>query len=369
MAKAVKEGKVDLFPTLVHTSLLEEGKERADLVLLTLNAACFHVVNENKKKYHEVAFKMADMISSSFSTIVPSSGSVSSFVPSPSMKGGGQRPSLTSLVADSVNRRDSKTSTHTRSSSASFDLAEPCPRPLLTMSPTETEPASFTGIGSARRPVAEVDALNNKHEAEFRVLVPSIGEALESALMMQRPPNSPEEGTGIGCRLSDISAPFATYNTVVPSSLGIQTYVKRIAEYTFLSPATLVVAVILMERMLDKHQPQLALTRRNVHKLFLVSARVASKMIDLKALNNANFAKVGGISNQHLNDMEAKFLMDLEFDVFVTAKEFFTFVCKFSEPAALMKCFQQGFEKSNASASGTSVFSLNTTVAAGRRSS
>jgi hypothetical protein len=232
------------------------------------------------------------------------------------------------------------------------------------------------------RIVPEADALQAKHEPEFRVLVPSIAEALEQAVIIQsfslsdsaqtipvgaptaEANSSPMDGGVQTCdsvaELAETqlpgepSAPFAPadaktpppppalqrppqrwstiYNSVVPPPVKLITYIRRVADFTYISPAILVAAVILIDRMQETHT-EFLLTELNIHKLFLVAVRVASKTIDLKALNNGNFAKVGGVSNEHLNDLECAFLMDLGFNVFVSAKQFFSCVVKFSWPA------------------------------------
>lgn len=281
--------------------------------------------------------------------------------------------SLTSLMADAVNRRDSTGSVTTGlgggrspkaalSSSPANRLLQPTsaggstssgpapPRTLLTMSPdtpAHNVPVS-SPTGRGVKPLGEVDALNAKHEADFKVLVPSIAEALQQMIVLagmmranrgndDSQSEEPQgESNSDGClRLPhphQQAARFLKYNLAAVPSVQLSTYVKRISEYTFISPATLVASAILLERMLEMHLTQLALTELNVHKLFLTAVRIASKMVDLKALNNANFAKVVGVSNEHLNDLECSFLMDLEFNVFISAKQFFSCVCKFHEP-------------------------------------
>jgi hypothetical protein len=240
------------------------------------------------------------------------------------------------------------------------------------MSPIETEAAPPRG----GKPLGEVDALQAKHEAEFKILVPSIAEALEQAIVMQslsfsvtscgsapsydmspstqELPGEPSQEMPLSAQQSSSPPRSVIYNCVTQPPVKLITYVKRIADFTFISPATLVVAVILMERLLDLRR-DISLTDLNVHKLFLTATRVASKVIDLKALNNANFSKVCGVSNEHLNDLECAFLMDLEFNVFVSAKQFFGCVCKFSEPTqqVLRKKFSNSSLRSSAAASST----------------
>jgi hypothetical protein len=109
--------------------------------------------------------------------------------------------------------------------------------------------------------------------------------------------------------------------------------VHRLAEYTYISPATLVAALIFLDRLCVRHNA-LLVTQLNVFKLFFVAVRVASKVVDLRTLNNKNFAAVGGISNRHLNDLEAKFLIDMRFDLYIQPREFFLYAQKVSTHVA-----------------------------------
>ncbi|CUG31987.1 cyclin 10, putative, partial [Bodo saltans] len=220
-------------------------------------------------------------------------------------------------------------------------------RTLFFLSPAEVEPARHSHRSG--RLLGELESLHQKHESEFRVLVPAIGNALKSTLdaheaiqgMMPSSSSSPadratmsssngaadERGgapsivTGDSWRSLECDGCMAHYDTVAPPSLSIQAYVKRVSDFTYVSPATLLSTVILVDRLLERY-PLLYLSPTNIYKIFFVAARIASKVLDLRSLNNKNFASVGGVSNQHLNDLEAKMLMDLRFDLFISQEHF-----------------------------------------------
>jgi hypothetical protein len=76
-----------------------------------------------------------------------------------------------------------------------------------------------------------------------------------------------------------------------------------------------------LDRLLQRY-PTLLFTPQNIFKLFFTAARIASKVLDLRSLNNKNFASVGGVTNKHLNELEANLLADLGFDLYFSQEEF-----------------------------------------------
>jgi hypothetical protein len=164
------------------------------------------------------------------------------------------------------------------------------------------------------RQLSELEILQDKHDSEFRLIVPVVADSLSYAI----------EQHAEMARSMQRDEKYAQYETNSVPNIQIEDYVHRIAEYTYISPATLVAALIYLDRLTLRH-PSLLFTLLNIFKLFFVAVRVASKVVDLRTLNNKNFASVGGISNRHLNDLEAKFLIDIRFDLYVSAREFFLY--------------------------------------------
>lgn len=234
----------------------------------------------------------------------------------------------------------SSTSTPTNTPSSSAGPS-PTSRTLFFHSPYEVEPPRHSHRSG--RLLGELESLHQKHESEFKVLVPAIGIALQCTLDAHEKylatsqqhtaaaHNADDvEGTAAAASMAtsgdtwrslECDSCMAHYDTVAPPSLTIQAYVKRVSDFTYISPATLLATVVLVDRLLEKY-PKLLLTPINAFKIFFVAARIASKVLDLRSLNNKNFASVGGVSNQHLNDLEAKMLMDLRFDLFISQELF-----------------------------------------------
>ena len=184
-------------------------------------------------------------------------------------------------------------------------------KPLFQMTPGERETSRVSRGG---RQLSELEILQDKHEPEFRLIVPVVADVLTSCV---------EQHTELS-KTTQRDQRYVQYETNAVPGIQIEDYVHRLAEYTYISPATLIASLIFLDRLCVRHTT-LLITNLNVFKLFFVAVRVASKVVDLRTLNNKNFAAVGGISNRHLNDLEAKFLIDMRFDLYIQPREFYLY--------------------------------------------
>ena len=169
------------------------------------------------------------------------------------------------------------------------------------------------------RAMTELEVLQEKHQPEFRLLVPFVADALTRVLA-----RNAELARTVGGSNSSSGGRYAVYETNDVPGICMEDYVARFADYTYISPSTLLAALIFLDRLASRH-PTLLFTPLNVYKLFFVAVRVASKVVDLRTLSNKNFAHVGGISNRHLNELEAQFLIDIRFDLYLTPGEFHSY--------------------------------------------
>ncbi|KAK8698094.1 hypothetical protein V6N13_114225 [Hibiscus sabdariffa] len=103
-------------------------------------------------------------------------------------------------------------------------------------------------------------------------------------------------------------------------SLNVRQYVERIFKYCKCSNSCFVVAIIYIDRFLQRIDAYL--TSLNVHRLLITSVLVAAKFMDDQCYNNAYYAKVGGVSRDELNRLEMKLLFDLDFRLHVTTDVF-----------------------------------------------
>ncbi|MBA0853969.1 hypothetical protein Goshw_024519 [Gossypium schwendimanii] len=120
-----------------------------------------------------------------------------------------------------------------------------------------------------------------------------------------------------GSKIKDVITIF--HGSSAPS-LNLRQYVERIFKYCKCSNSCFVVAVIYIDRFLQRIDAYL--TSLSVHRLLITSVMVAAKFMDDQHYNNAYYAKVGGISIEEMNRLEMRFLFDLDFRLNVTTEVF-----------------------------------------------
>ncbi|RNF14628.1 putative cyclin 11 [Trypanosoma conorhini] len=191
-------------------------------------------------------------------------------------------------------------------------LASRSKRTPFTMSPCERPLHFGTSSGRSIEAPSEIEILREKYSPEFAQIVPCIANALQAVVEQNR-------------KLVHAAAADASFvifqQQGAKLQLSFQDFVHRTAEYTFISPSSLLGAVIYLDR-LCLHHPNLILTERNILRLFLTSVRVASKTMELRSVNNRHFAEVFGLETKSLNLMEEVFIKQLMFDFFLSPEEF-----------------------------------------------
>ncbi|KAG5503530.1 hypothetical protein JKF63_05670 [Porcisia hertigi] len=215
----------------------------------------------------------------------------------------------------------------------------PCERPLHPIRPTT-------------RNIGEIDILLEKYKPEFVQLVPSIADAMECVtqqnerllreLLHESQPTGGASTANGGTLERTRSLPyevcprgFYLFQSERPSGSYVA-LLTRFAEYTYISASTLLSAVIYLDRLCLRH-PRLLLTARNIEKLLVAAVRVSSKVLDLRSVNNKNFASVFSVSVQDMNELESEFLRLMNFDFFLSPKEFENYAHLVQLPAAYMQ--------------------------------
>ncbi|CBZ27519.1 putative cyclin 11 [Leishmania mexicana MHOM/GT/2001/U1103] len=215
----------------------------------------------------------------------------------------------------------------------------PCERPLRPIRPTS-------------RSAGEIDILLEKYKPEFVQLVPSIADAMECVtqqnerllreLLRESQPAGGAVAANAGTRERMRSLPhevcphgFHLFQSERPSGSYVA-LLTRFAEYTYISVSTLLASVIYLDRLCLRH-PRLLLTTRNIEKLLVAAVRVASKVVDLRSVNNKNFASVFSVPVQNMNELESEFLKLMSFDFFLSPKEFNNYAHLVQLPAAYLQ--------------------------------
>eukprot|EP00826_Nyctotherus_ovalis_P022308 TRINITY_DN1733_c0_g3_i1.p1 TRINITY_DN1733_c0_g3~~TRINITY_DN1733_c0_g3_i1.p1 ORF type:complete len:156 (+),score=15.87 TRINITY_DN1733_c0_g3_i1:62-469(+) len=111
------------------------------------------------------------------------------------------------------------------------------------------------------------------------------------------------------------------FNAKQIPSIPLGEYIKRFDDYLQLSPSTYIVAYILMQRLL-KRNPRSQINPLNVHRLLVAGITVAEKSLNDCYWRNTDYAIVGAISNEELNELEVLFLEGINYKVVVEEDEY-----------------------------------------------
>lgn len=112
------------------------------------------------------------------------------------------------------------------------------------------------------------------------------------------------------------------FNVKISPPMGFLDYLLRIEKYLEPEKSSIILAVIYIDYLFSNSALNLYISWRIIYKLFFISLLVAIKFNEDDHYNNCFFAKVGGISIQELNMLEAEFCKLIDFDFFVDEDNF-----------------------------------------------
>lgn len=106
---------------------------------------------------------------------------------------------------------------------------------------------------------------------------------------------------------------IAKFQCSYAPDVSILAYLERIRKYANCSDCCFVVALIYIDRIIEKRN--VILTQLNIHRLLLTCVLLAAKFFDDLFYNNAFYAKLGGISTNELNSLEIELLKLINFSL------------------------------------------------------
>lgn len=118
----------------------------------------------------------------------------------------------------------------------------------------------------------------------------------------------------------DESSIIKSFSTKNPPQITIKKYLYRIMKYSKPEPSTIIIALIYIDKVCENSNLQLSM--RNIHRLILTSFVLAIKYNEDDFYSNGYYAKVGGIKQKELNELEYNILLLLEFSVFIDTETY-----------------------------------------------
>lgn len=110
------------------------------------------------------------------------------------------------------------------------------------------------------------------------------------------------------------------FHALKAPGISILQYLERIYKYASCSTECFILALIYIDRLIQKHN--FVLTELNVHRVVITSVLLAAKFFDDAYYNNAYYAKVGGVLVSEMNGLEVEFLFRINFSLHVKPDEF-----------------------------------------------
>jgi hypothetical protein len=104
-------------------------------------------------------------------------------------------------------------------------------------------------------------------------------------------------------------------------SMSVGAYLTRIAKHTGVSGEAMLMGIAHIERI-RIIRPEFPVNILMIHRLILISIMVSAKHHDDWFMNNARWAKVGGIPVQELNGLEILFLQLVNYSLFVSPEHY-----------------------------------------------
>ena len=116
--------------------------------------------------------------------------------------------------------------------------------------------------------------------------------------------------------------PLSMFEGKTRCPLDPSQYLRRILKYTRASPCNLLIALIYLQRLKNQTDGRLQLTPLNTQRLLLTASMLASKVHDDYFASNRQWALVGDLDLQELNQLELDMLWQLQFSLTVSREEF-----------------------------------------------
>ena len=110
--------------------------------------------------------------------------------------------------------------------------------------------------------------------------------------------------------------PDDPFSTKSPSKVTLQYFFGRIKKYTQIEKSTLIIILIYADRMCTTSG--IILNPHNIHRIILGCLLLAIKYNEDLYFTNEQYAKVGGVSVQELNDLELYSIQLLNFNLFIS---------------------------------------------------
>ncbi len=110
---------------------------------------------------------------------------------------------------------------------------------------------------------------------------------------------------------------FEKYFQICDKTISIEDYINRLISHLDISKNLIVVSSIYINRL------RIKFNYNNFHKIILISLLIANKFLEDDNMNNKFWADCGGIPLLQLNKLEIKFLIKINYNLYIGEEEFY----------------------------------------------
>eukprot|EP00002_Diphylleia_rotans_P029050 TRINITY_DN5885_c0_g1_i2.p1 TRINITY_DN5885_c0_g1~~TRINITY_DN5885_c0_g1_i2.p1 ORF type:complete len:197 (+),score=49.43 TRINITY_DN5885_c0_g1_i2:52-642(+) len=122
------------------------------------------------------------------------------------------------------------------------------------------------------------------------------------------------------------------FNTGRKISVPLQSFVEKFLKSAYCSSACYVIVLIYLDRIARNH-PLFHINSHNIHRLFVSSLLIASKVHDEKPQDNLHYSRISGFPIGELNALELEFLNLVQFDTHVDPHTYQEYVERLNQGA------------------------------------
>lgn len=108
--------------------------------------------------------------------------------------------------------------------------------------------------------------------------------------------------------------------------ISLEDYIKRIVTLSNIEIPTLISSIMYIDRLCERNT--YVLCNNNIHRIFLSAIVVSAKINEDRHVSSGDFAKIGGVSIEEMNNLEYKFCSYLDYNLYISQEyydKYFTF--------------------------------------------
>jgi hypothetical protein len=105
-------------------------------------------------------------------------------------------------------------------------------------------------------------------------------------------------------------------------NISLEDYITRIKKYSQIDDATLISALIYIDRLIKKG---IFISQYNIYRIFLACVFISNKLLEDKRYKINEFSIIGGVSKEELFNLEYEFVTLIDFNLNIDEKEFYKY--------------------------------------------